>query len=66
MSKQSGAGAQEQRLVDEKIWSRDFVFMILANFFIFLGFHDKSFGRPFFFRPLKSCYHIPIYPFNAS
>lgn len=38
MDKQSGnpASAQVQRV--EKIWSRDFVFIIMANFFIFLGF----------------------------
>ncbi|MEH7444355.1 MFS transporter [Bacillus sp. JJ1122] len=38
MDKQSDADAQEQIKDREKIWSRDFVFIILANFFIFLGF----------------------------
>lgn len=38
MDKQSGSPASEQVQSVEKIWSRDFVFIIMANFFIFLGF----------------------------
>jgi len=38
MDKQSGNPASAQVQSVEKIWSRDFVFIIMANFFIFLGF----------------------------
>lgn len=38
MDKQSDAATTEQNQDARKIWSRDFVFIILANFFIFLGF----------------------------
>ena len=31
-------GAAQQPQGTEKIWSRDFMFIFLANFFIFLGF----------------------------
>lgn len=38
MDKQSDAVTQAQNQGSEKIWSRDFVFILMANFFIFLGF----------------------------
>lgn len=38
MDKQSDAVSSASNKDSEKIWSRDFVFIVMANFFIFLGF----------------------------
>lgn len=46
------SGATQQKPGTEKIWSRDFLFIFLANFFIFLGFQMTLPTIPLFVEEL--------------
>ncbi|TRM10881.1 MFS transporter [Lentibacillus cibarius] len=47
-----GAAVHTQAATQDKIWSRDFVFICLANFFIFLGFQMTLPTLPLFVEEL--------------
>jgi MFS family permease len=46
------AEAQHQEVIQEKIWTRDFVLICLANFFIFFGFQMTLPTLPLFVKEL--------------
>jgi MFS family permease len=52
MSQSLAKGARKQSASSEKIWSRDFVLILMSNFFIFLGFQMTLPTIPLFVEKL--------------